>query len=109
MIELPSLSALVHRQLGRCCYCGERFDRRKRRPTIDHKDPIWAGGRDTPQNRAAACMPCNDLKGPLDAESFMKHRRDPEMLRNLLRQVEQVARCRANAAKREALAGAGGA
>lgn len=57
MIELPSLTDLVHRQRGRCFYCTEPFDRRKRRPTVDHKIPVWTGGRDVPENMVAACRP----------------------------------------------------
>lgn len=100
MIDLPTLADLVHRQHGRCFYCPNKFWRPKRPPTIDHKIPIWAGGRDTADNRVAACKPCNELKGPLDAETFLAVRNNPELLARTLRQVEATARCRANAARR---------
>src|SRR6266404_3213214 len=95
----------VRAQRGRCMYCSRPMHFKGQagcRPTIDHKEPIWSGGQDVAENRGAACTDCNNSKGPLDAETFLRHRRDPGMLRDLRRQVEEVARHSAIARRREA-------
>lgn len=58
-----------------CAYCGSRTD-----ITIDHIEPLVAGGEHVPENVTAACRPCNASK------------RDRPLLAFLLeRAAEQVA------------------
>lgn len=52
---------------GPCFYCGMEVPTGE--ATVDHIEPLSAGGRGTLQNLAIACKPCNSLKGhqPIDA------------------------------------------
>src|SRR5712692_3623525 len=62
------------RDRGECLYCGKRA----RELTLDHVVPRHRGGRDTWDNLASACRPCNHRKGgrtPLEAR--MQLRRIP--------------------------------
>jgi 5-methylcytosine-specific restriction endonuclease McrA len=43
---------------GRCVYCGN-----KKKLTIDHVEPLVAGGRDDIDNAVPACQSCNSSKG----------------------------------------------
>lgn len=87
----PSLRELARGQRGLCFYCGQPM-RGRGGATVDHKTPIWAGGRDEAGNRVAACGRCNHAKGPLDAETFQKVRHDGAALAATRLCVEQVAR-----------------
>ena len=49
---------VLRRDRFRCQYCGAR-----EKLTIDHVFPRSRGGRDTWENLAAACIPCNNRKG----------------------------------------------
>ena len=53
---------LVSKQNGLCAYCDTPFSK-KLMPTFDHIIPKAKGGRGTPNNLAAVCTPCNQLKG----------------------------------------------
>lgn len=71
------LVRLVNEQGSRCYYCRRGFvfaPDHTRRPTIDHKTPRWAGGSKARENLAAACFECNQLKGPMDAATFINTR-----------------------------------
>ena len=76
------LMALVEKQRGHCYYCGVGMNRKKnhpRRATVDHMKPRAEGGARV-GNIVAACSTCNCAKGPLDAETFIALRLDPERL-----------------------------
>ncbi|WP_079709810.1 HNH endonuclease [Paraliobacillus ryukyuensis] len=49
-----------------CHYCGGYGD------TIDHKTPKSKGGCSTPFNLVCSCAKCNEDKGDMDYEEFMK-------------------------------------
>ena len=49
---------ILRRDRYKCQYCG-----RKEKLTIDHVHPKSRGGKDTWENLAAACVPCNNRKG----------------------------------------------
>lgn len=55
---LLSRKNVLRRDGHRCQYCGVAD-----RLTIDHVMPKSRGGRDTWENLAAACVPCNNKKG----------------------------------------------
>lgn len=63
----------------RCQYCGHKgtaFDL-----TLDHILPRSRGGRTTPENLCAACIPCNSRKGDrTPAEARMPLRTEPAAL-----------------------------
>jgi 5-methylcytosine-specific restriction endonuclease McrA len=61
------------RDQGECLYCGKRV----RELTLDHVVPRHRGGRDTWDNLASACRPCNHRKGG----------RTPQEARMQLRQI----------------------
>jgi len=75
-------------QGGRCFYCDEVIRlrsgvdlSRRRRPdhaTVEHLIPQDEGGTDHPSNLAAACTPCNSLRGSnMPSDEFRALRRDP--------------------------------
>lgn len=96
-LALPQLRELARQQGGRCRYCTEPFGR-DRKSVLDLERPLWAGGRQTAENRCAACRRCKDEKGYLDAETFLRLRADPNALalervraEHLARQAEEEA------------------
>jgi 5-methylcytosine-specific restriction endonuclease McrA len=61
-----SLKNVMRRDRFRCQYCGSR-----EKLTVDHVLPKSRGGKDTWENLATACTPCNNRKGsrtPEEAE-----------------------------------------
>lgn len=65
---------VLRRDQHRCQYCGSA----ERRLTIDHVLPSSRGGKDTWENLAAACVPCNNRKGNrTPEEAGMKLARRP--------------------------------
>lgn len=75
------LLRLIRQQAGLCFYCDEPMIPPGRKPTLDHKIPLWQGGANLAFNIVVACYPCNQRKGPLDAETFLRLREHPEKLR----------------------------
>ncbi|MBO6576846.1 MAG: HNH endonuclease [Rhodothermales bacterium] len=64
---------VMRRDRNRCQYCGSRD-----KLTIDHVMPRSRGGRDTWENLATACVPCNNRKGNrTPEEARMQLRRKP--------------------------------
>ncbi len=64
---------VLRRDRHACQYCGSR-----QRLTIDHVQPRSRGGKDTWENLATACVPCNNRKGNrTPKEAGMKLRREP--------------------------------
>ncbi len=64
---------ILRRDRGQCQYCGSR-----ERLTIDHVLPKSRGGKDSWENLAAACVPCNNRKGDrTPEEANMPIRRTP--------------------------------
>lgn len=55
-------------------------ERRSANPTVDHLTPLVRGGRDVIENRVACCDACNQAKGPLDAQTFLRVRLNRVML-----------------------------
>lgn len=53
-------------EIGFCIYCGLEAD------TLDHLVPKSRGGTNEESNLALSCLPCNQLKGALTYEEFMK-------------------------------------
>ena len=41
--------------------------------TIDHKTPLARGGPDTKLNKVPCCFRCNNLKGDMTAEEFIRY------------------------------------
>jgi hypothetical protein len=62
----------------RCFYC-----EREVHPdlvTVDHVVPLARGGKNRIENAVLACARCNNAKGPLTAEEFMRVRSNPVLL-----------------------------
>lgn len=66
-----------------CVYCGCNFPLML---TIDHKVPKSRGGQDDEKNAQVTCWFCNQLKGNLCHDEFLKYRR----ALNLLYELEKV-------------------
>ena len=49
--------------------------------TSDHRLPLWKGGTSQNGNKVPCCWDCNQLKGAMDEETFMRVRDDPVALR----------------------------
>lgn len=62
--------AALRKQGGKCAYCLCRLTLKN--TTRDHKKPRAAGGLDHKSNIAAACAPCNKLKGATPYNTFMR-------------------------------------
>ena len=66
---------LAHQQGWRCYYCGDKMHkmtRGRKKTTLDHKVPLSRGGLTTQDNLTAACQECNQKKGNLTEEEFMR-------------------------------------
>jgi 5-methylcytosine-specific restriction endonuclease McrA len=68
---------------GRCFYCQTELSEM----TVDHVEPLAAGGTDTLQNLVIACKPCNASKGRKPIELFHPQA-GRAWLEEVLRQVE---------------------
>jgi 5-methylcytosine-specific restriction endonuclease McrA len=68
---------------GQCFYCAEVLGE----VTIDHVEPVAAGGTDSLQNLVIACKPCNAGKGRKVIELFNPEA-GKEWLEGVLSQVE---------------------
>ncbi len=59
--------------------------------TVDHKMPLSRGGKDWPTNWAVACNRCNNTKGSMTDQQYMRflerHRIEREARRELRREV----------------------
>lgn len=62
--------AALRKQDGRCRYCLDPLTLKQ--VTRDHKTPRSAGGLDHKSNIAAACEPCNQTKGSIPFDTFMR-------------------------------------
>lgn len=67
--------AALRKQDGRCKYCFCKLNYRN--VTRDHVRPRSAGGSDQRSNIVAACERCNNLKGRLRVELFLRLISDP--------------------------------
>lgn len=84
------LVSLVNEQGSKCYYCQRGFifaPEHPCRPTLDHKTPRWSGGTRARENLAAACDQCNQLKGPMDAATFIRTRHNRLWLEGARRQA----------------------
>jgi len=63
----PRLSAIHKRYLYRCGYCGVTETDAGGELTVDHFQPISAGGDDRDDNLVYACVRCNQYKGALES------------------------------------------
>lgn len=62
-------------QNHRCCYCGTAMINERERNnslTLEHIVPRSQGGRDRPDNYAAACNKCNRLRGNTQLNAFLR-------------------------------------
>lgn len=73
----PVLSLAIRlRDRGACVYCGRVIEGTDTVLTVDHLLPrVWwrpaqRALMNDPSNLAAACDPCNSLKGAMDVEAF---------------------------------------
>jgi len=65
--ELPTSTArLLHRQQGRCAWCGRYFIERKEGLEIDHRTPRSRGGSNAASNRQLLHAHCHDAKTAVD-------------------------------------------
>ena len=53
---------------GRCAYCGQQITYRQMQ--VEHKDPLYIGGADAPENYMPACSMCNHYKHTMTVEKF---------------------------------------
>ena len=58
----PTRQNIIWRDNNLCQYCGNYF--KTSELTIDHVMPKSRGGKNTWENLVAACVPCNQKKGP---------------------------------------------
>lgn len=58
------------RRMVPCEYCGAPLTRDK--ATLDHVKPLSAGGYDRLRNCVLACLACNQRKGAMSREQFLK-------------------------------------
>jgi hypothetical protein len=87
--------ALADRDGDRCWYCGCTFDDREhggsRTLTIDHVEPVAAGGPSSLGNLRLCCRTCNRRKGHLGADVYedseLLARRRRQMYREALREL----------------------
>lgn len=59
---------MVRRGEALCHYCGRLAE------TVDHKKAKSKGGTYAPENLVPACSPCNQIKGDMDYQEFMRRR-----------------------------------
>lgn len=86
------VSMILIRQEGRCFYCRRHIvaktDDKQRKATLDHKVALADGGDPFGDNVVVACWPCNNMKGPLDAATFLLVRNDRAARKTAIRVVE---------------------
>ena len=86
MYQTTLRAYVMHRDHGRCQYCGRR-PKGSDKLTLDHIVPRADNGANTPDNLVAACMPCNLKKGKQHAADFL--RRKPTVLARIREQLRQ--------------------
>lgn len=65
--------SLWRRGIRRCYYCEVRLTLAAGWPhtmTLDHKEPLSRGGRNSPANYVPACSPCNNEKGSMTEAEY---------------------------------------
>lgn len=65
----------VKKQNGLCFYCRNEMRpefKNSLAPTLDHYVPIAKGGKDHFENTVAACKRCNELKGNMHGDDFVR-------------------------------------
>ena len=77
---------LLEKWNHQCAYCGQGGMPLE----IEHIVPRSRGGTNRISNLAIACQPCNQAKGVLDVQTFLKDR--PEVLRRILSQARAPLR-----------------
>ena len=65
------MQSLIDEAGGRCIYCTEPFSA-VCLPTIEHLNPLSRGGTDDRSNLGASCERCNNRKGSMTHEEFMR-------------------------------------
>lgn len=66
---------LAEAQNWKCCWCGSVMTEERKRwnsSTTEHVHPKSQGGPDDAENFAVACNRCNNKRGDMDTEDFMK-------------------------------------
>jgi len=67
---------LLFQQDGRCFYCDKKIYHPDRGllpiATVDHVQPKSAGGTGDIENKVMACAPCNERKGCLPLNKFLR-------------------------------------
>lgn len=71
-------------QNWRCCYCGSRMSNASSwfglpktiESTLEHVIPLSRGGPDHPDNMVVACCQCNQLRGNLPVDEFLRRMAD---------------------------------
>lgn len=53
---------------GRCAYCGQPIAYSQMQ--VEHKEPLYLGGADEPENYMPSCRMCNHYKHTLTTEKF---------------------------------------
>lgn len=72
-LMLENTPSKSNEELGikyQCHYCTLFFPKKK--ITIDHKHPKSKGGKNTVDNVVSSCFKCNNLKGNIPYEEFIK-------------------------------------
>lgn len=70
-IERGKKNAVFKKKNGEVCvYCGCR---NRLLLTVDHITPLIRGGNDTNKNKQVCCFLCNQLKGALNHEEYIKY------------------------------------
>lgn len=78
MVPIPRRSRitnLFNEQAGKCHYCETEMTLSlgfNRTATVDHVVPRSKGGADTNDNIVAACYDCNQKKGNMPVEKFLR-------------------------------------
>ena len=75
-----------HRDENKCRYCGQH-ETKDNRLTLDHVIPVSSFGSNRPDNLVAACFPCNQAKGNMLVELFLKDQ--PEILKDIQAQLRK--------------------
>lgn len=71
------LSEMFAKEGGRCHYCKVLMAKKPiaaeewRRPTLDHKKPLSAGGTNKRDNLCACCKRCNNWKADMSYKAFV--------------------------------------
>lgn len=68
-VSASEWARVIAGSLGLCAYCGQ-----SKRMTMDHIDPLSAGGAHDVENIAACCKACNSSKGDAPLVTWMARR-----------------------------------